>query len=82
MDNLNLDDVILPASSDSSVDPTVNPIQILSDPSFPPFPVVEKTPLTKPSVKTSIKSKEKDIQQSETTKPTTTQKPLDWRKGK
>lgn len=71
-------------------DPLVDPLQVISDPSFPPFPVLGETTLTKPNnvliksqtTKGNInKNRVETTTTTMTTTSTTTQKPLDWRKG-
>jgi hypothetical protein len=90
LDSLNLDEVILPqqddfgshSSSVSSGDPTNDPLQVISDPSFPPFPILKEIPLTKPNVKTNMQEGNKKKSTSSTASTTTTtQKPLDWKRG-
>lgn len=89
LDNLNIDNVILSANNDhhipaDNVDNAIDPQEFIADPSFPPFPILGETLLTKPNVKNNA---DVDAVIPETTTPTTTtttttQKPLDWRKGR
>ena len=92
LDSLDFDDVILSASArPPSAPSTLHPFSVLSDPLFPPFPVVGKVPLTKPS-KTGIgkpglnKPAGNGVRAppppKKVTTTTTTQRPLDFRKGK
>jgi hypothetical protein len=98
LDNLDLDEVILqppPSPSAPAAEgqpPTLHPLHVLSDPLFPPFPVMGQVPLIKPG-KTGIgggkekdKEKEKPVKKivttTTTTTTTTTPKPLDYRRGK
>jgi hypothetical protein len=94
LDNLNIDNVILSANKDDhSTDDNhnshsdIDPLQVISDPSFPPFPIMGETLLTKPNFKNNVQEKITSTTTMastsiSTTTTTTTQKPLDWRKGK
>jgi hypothetical protein len=89
LDNLNIDNVILHQASEhhNSPESTIDSdlLQAISDPSFSPFPIIEDSPLTKPD-KIIAQEKRADastpIPKTTTTPTTTTQKPLDWKKGR
>lgn len=81
----NIDDApeAAPSSHETDTDTDfgqdIDPLQVISDPSFPPYPIIGETPLTKPNVKINVQ--ENTSPPTTTTTTTTTQKPLDWKKG-